>query len=120
MKAELRAFVRVQALLSNAWLLHDARLERLEGVLPLAAPDELPHARHQHIHGRHRLAIFIQLHIEGLDVLGVVVHDGGLLEHCLAEIPAPTLALGPRCHATCMVDVCESQNTAHCDQSEAV
>lgn len=55
-------------------------------VLPLAAADELPDLWHQHVHGCHRLAVVVEPHIEGLDLLGVVVHDDWLLVDHLTQV----------------------------------
>ena len=46
--------------------------QRLEVVLTLAAADDLADAGHQAVHGSDGLAVVVQLHIEGLDLLRVV------------------------------------------------
>ena len=54
--------------------------------LALAAADDLADARHQEIGRRNRLAVRILLHIEGLDLLGIVDDKHGLFEHLLGDI----------------------------------
>jgi hypothetical protein len=81
-------FICFKALLSKARLLHNSRLQSFKGILSLAAPNQLPNPRHKHIHGRYCLPVLVELHVKGLDVLGVVIHNGRLLEYLLTEIPA--------------------------------
>ena len=56
-------------------------------VLTLGAADDLADTGHQAVHGRHGLAVGIQLHVEGLDFLGVVGDEDGFLEDHLGQIP---------------------------------
>ena len=59
----------------------DAVLQDVEVVLTLAAADDLADAGNQTVHGGHGLAVGIQLHVERLDLLGVIRDEDGLLEH---------------------------------------
>lgn len=54
------------------------------------------HARHEHVHCLNGAAVIVGAHVEGLDVLGVVVDDHGLLEHDVGEV---ALVLGAHVHA---------------------
>ncbi len=65
----------------------DTGLQNVVVVLTLAAADDLADAGHQAVHGCHGLAVGVQLHIEGLDFLGVVCDEDGLLEDHLGEVP---------------------------------
>mmetsp|Transcript_15791 Transcript_15791/g.40241 ORF Transcript_15791/g.40241 Transcript_15791/m.40241 type:complete len:362 (-) Transcript_15791:841-1926(-) len=56
-------------------------------LLPLCATYEFPHARHQHVHGRHGFVVLVQLHVESLNSLGVVVDYSGTLEVLLRQEP---------------------------------
>ena len=48
--------------------------ELVEAVLPLRAADDLTDLGHQHVHGRHRPLVVVEVHVEGLDLLGIVDH----------------------------------------------
>ncbi len=61
-------------------------------LLPLRAADDLADARHQQIHRGDGLAVVVEAHVEGLDLLGVVENGGGLLEIFLRQ-PALVLRL---------------------------
>ena len=54
--------------------LFDAALQDVQPLLTLAAANQFPDAGHQDIDSGHRFAVVIQAHVEGLDVLGIVVH----------------------------------------------
>ena len=55
--------------------------------LTLGAADDLAHTGHQQVGGGHGLAVGVLLHIEGLDVLGVVGDEDGLLIDDLGDVP---------------------------------
>src|SRR5690606_37844320 len=55
---------RVQAELGHA------PVEHVQALLALAAADDLADARSQHVHGGDGLAVVVQAHVEGLDLLG--------------------------------------------------
>ena len=60
--------------------------KRLQIILSLAAADNLSDARHQTVHSRHGLSVLVQLHIEGLDLLGIIRHKDRTLENLLGQI----------------------------------
>ena len=64
-------------------------------LFALAAADQLADAGHQHIGGGHRPAVGVLLHVEALDLLGVVGDKDGLLEHHLGQV---ALVLGLDVH----------------------
>jgi hypothetical protein len=49
--------------------LRHARVEHVEALLALAAADDLADAGRQHVHRRDGLAVVVQAHVEGLDLL---------------------------------------------------
>jgi hypothetical protein len=89
--------------------------------VPLGAADQFSNLGHQDVHGlrkkesifggdktvtteklaghaqrgthRHGLVVIVELHVEGLDALGVVRDDGGSAVHLLGDVP---LVLGPQ------------------------
>ena len=69
----------------QAKLMH-AVAQRLEVVLTLAAADDLADAGDQAVHGRDGLAVRVQLHVEGLDLLRVVGDEDRPLEHDLGQV----------------------------------
>ena len=54
--------------------------------LTLGAPDDLTDAGEKDVHGADGLAVFVLLHVEGLDLLRVVGQDDRLLEVFLDEV----------------------------------
>ena len=54
--------------------------------LSLRTADDFADSREQYVHGAHRLAVVVLLHVEGLDVLGVVDQDDRTLEVLLHEV----------------------------------
>ena len=67
--------------------LFDTGLQQIVVVLTLGAADDFADAGNQAVHGRHGLAVGVQLHIEGLDLLGVVGDEDRLFEYFLGEEP---------------------------------
>ena len=67
--------------------LFDAGLQNLVVVLTLAAAGDLANTGHQAVHSGNGLAVGVQLHVEGLDVLGVVGDEDGLLKDDFGQIP---------------------------------
>src|ERR1039458_5633575 len=49
-----------------------ALAQDVQALLALAAADDFADPRHQHVHRRHRAAIVVQPHVEGLDQIGTV------------------------------------------------
>ena len=70
----------------------DAVLELGEVGLTLGSADDLADLREEDVHRADGLSVFVLLHVEGLDVLGVVREDDGPLEMLLHEV-ALVLAL---------------------------
>ena len=70
----------------EAGLLHPL-LHLVDALLALRAADQLADPRHEQVHRGDRLAarLVVEAHVKRLDILGVVVHDHGLLEHLLRE-----------------------------------
>ena len=64
----------------------DAALQNVQPLLALAAADDLADAGHQTVCRGHGLAVVVQAHVEGLDLLGIVGDEHGALEHLLGEI----------------------------------
>ena len=64
----------------------DALGQQVIALLALAAADDLADARHEQVGRRHRLAVVVQAHVEGLDVLRIVGHKHGLFVHLLGQI----------------------------------
>ena len=64
----------------------DTRHQLVVVLLTHAAADNLANLREEHISALHRLAVGILLHVEGLDVLGIVGHDDRTLEMVLHQI----------------------------------
>ena len=64
----------------------DALQELVIVLLTLRASDNLTDIGEEHVHGTDSLAVLVLLHIEGLDLLGIVGQDYGLLEVFLDEI----------------------------------
>lgn len=54
-------------------------------LLAHATADNLANLREEHVGTLHGAVVVINLHIEGLDILGIVGHDDGLLEVLLDE-----------------------------------
>ena len=50
------------------------------------AADDLADFREEHVHAAHGLAVVVELHIEGFDLLRIVGHDHGALEMLLHQI----------------------------------
>ena len=73
-----------------------AILEKVMAFLALRSANNLPHSGHENIHRRHRFAIIIGPHVEGLDRFWVVVNGERALHHLLAKI---ALVLGLQVHA---------------------
>ena len=71
--------------------LADTVFQDLVVVLALAAAGNLADTGHQAVHSSDGLAVGVELHVEGLDILGVVGDKDGLLEYLLGE---ETLMLG--------------------------
>ena len=61
-------------------------------VFALGAADDLADPRHQHVHGANGAIVVVPVHVEGLDLLGVVGHHHGLLQVLLGDV-ALVLAL---------------------------
>ena len=68
----------------HAQLTH-APLEHVETLLSLGTPYNLPDAGHQAVCCGHGPAVVVRAHVEGLDVGGVVTHEGGSLEVLLGK-----------------------------------
>ena len=73
----------------------DAGEEFVVVSLALGAADDFADVGEEDVHGADSLAVLVLLHVEGLDFLGVVCEDYGLLEVLLDEI-ALVLALEVR------------------------
>ena len=56
-------------------------IQYIQYHLPLGPADELSDLGHEDVHGGHGLVVVVDLHVEGLDALGVVDHDRGALIH---------------------------------------
>ena len=69
----------------NAQLV-DPGPQLVEILLALRTADDLPDLREQHVHGAYRLAVFVLLHVERLDLFRVVDQDNRLLEVALDQI----------------------------------
>ena len=63
-----------------------ALLEFFEVLFTLAAADDLTDAGNQAVHSCDGLAVVVQLHVEGLDLLGIVCDEDGALEFLLGEV----------------------------------
>jgi hypothetical protein len=61
-------------------------VKNFEVFLSGRASNNLTNTRDQDIHCLDSLAVFIQLHVEGLDVLGIVEEDNGSIENFLSEV----------------------------------
>src|SRR5689334_14379178 len=61
-------------------------VEHVEAFFALGAADDLAHAGGEDLHGGNGFAVVVDAHVEGLDVLGVVHDDDGLLEMVLGEV----------------------------------
>ena len=55
-------------------------------VLSLGAADDFTNAGNQTVHSSHGLSVGVQLHVEGLDILGIIGDEDRLLEHHLGEV----------------------------------
>jgi hypothetical protein len=77
--------IELVVLLLHAQLVH-AGDELVVVVLALAAADDLADAGHQAVHRGDGLAVGVELHVEGLDLLGVIRDEDGALEDLLREI----------------------------------
>lgn len=64
----------------------DALVELFKVLLSGGPSDELANAGHKDIHGLNSLVVVVELHVESLDVLGVVVKDDGTVEDFLGEM----------------------------------
>ena len=82
--------VEAVVLFLQAQLLH-TRGELLQVILSLASADDLTDARYQAIHGGYGLAVLVQLHVEGLDILRIIGNEDRALEYLLGQV---TLMLG--------------------------
>mmetsp|Transcript_29576 Transcript_29576/g.84843 ORF Transcript_29576/g.84843 Transcript_29576/m.84843 type:complete len:703 (+) Transcript_29576:138-2246(+) len=71
-------------------------VQHVQALLALGPADDLADARGQDVHGGDGLLVVVEAHVEGLDVLGVVVQDRGLLVDLLGQI---SLVLGAEVHA---------------------
>ena len=58
----------------------DAGFEFLERCLTLTASDDFANLREEYVHSADGAAVFVLLHIEGLDILGEVNQDNRLAE----------------------------------------
>mmetsp|Transcript_15973 Transcript_15973/g.28668 ORF Transcript_15973/g.28668 Transcript_15973/m.28668 type:complete len:225 (-) Transcript_15973:1146-1820(-) len=65
----------------------DLAFQGLEVVLALGSANQLADLGNEHVHGSDGFSVGVQLHVEGLDILGVIVDDGGHLEDLLGEVP---------------------------------
>ena len=65
----------------------DAVFQDIVVVLTLGAADDLADPGNQAVHGGHGLAVGVQLHIEGLDLLGIVRDEDGLLKDHFRQVP---------------------------------
>lgn len=72
---------------------NDVSMTHLQPVFALASTHQLSNTRDQHVHGGYSLAIIVQAHVERFDLGRVVVHDDGLVENLLCQIP---LMLAPQ------------------------
>ena len=77
--------VELVALFIEAELVH-ALLQLAEVLFTLAAANDLTDAGNEAVHGCNGLAIVVQLHIESLDLLGIVCDEDRALEFLLGEV----------------------------------
>lgn len=77
--------IPLQTLLGHLHLVH-ASLQDVQVLLTLRSSNQLSNLGHQNIHSADSLAIVVQLHVEGLNILGIVSHDHRALEHLLSEV----------------------------------
>mmetsp|Transcript_12279 Transcript_12279/g.18093 ORF Transcript_12279/g.18093 Transcript_12279/m.18093 type:complete len:524 (+) Transcript_12279:289-1860(+) len=70
--------------------------QNLGVFFPLAPAYDLSNLGHQYVHGCHCPLVVVQLHVEGLDVFGVIPHYGRLLVHLLRDV---ALVLRPHVNA---------------------
>jgi len=82
--------IEIVVLLVQTKLLHSL-LQQLQLILTLAAADNLTDTGNQTVHSRNSLAVLIQLHVESLNLLGIIGYKYGTLKHFLSQI---TLMLG--------------------------
>mmetsp|Transcript_62946 Transcript_62946/g.149118 ORF Transcript_62946/g.149118 Transcript_62946/m.149118 type:complete len:241 (+) Transcript_62946:269-991(+) len=60
--------------------------QHVQTLLTLTSTNDLPNLWKQTIHGRDRLAVVVETHVEGLDVLGPVGDEHGALDELLCEV----------------------------------
>ena len=65
--------------------------KHIKALLSLASADDLANAGNQHIHSGNRLAVVVESHIEGLDLLGIINNEYGTAVHLLGQV---SLVLG--------------------------
>ena len=63
-----------------------ALIQNVQAFLPLAAANNLAHARHEHVHGPHGLPVIVEAHVKRLQRPRVVVQDDRTLEMLLGQI----------------------------------
>jgi len=64
----------------------DALIELFEVLLSGGPSDELSNAGYKNIHGLNGLVVIVELHVESLNVLGIVVKNDGTVEYLLGEM----------------------------------
>jgi len=64
----------------------DPGVEHVKSVLSGRASNDLSDLGHKHVHSLDCLVIVVQLHVEGLDLLGVVINDNWTLEHLVCQV----------------------------------
>ncbi|ETW02175.1 hypothetical protein H310_05743 [Aphanomyces invadans] len=75
----------------------DTRFQHVQAFFTLGTADDFTNLRDKHVASRDSLVVFVQAHVERLDLLGVVVQHDGLLVDLLrdeslvlaAEVVAP-------------------------------
>ena len=60
--------------------------EHLEALFALAAADDLAYAGNEAVGSGNGLAVIVEAHIEGLDLLGIIGDENGALENLFGEI----------------------------------
>jgi hypothetical protein len=64
----------------------NALIELFEVLLSGGPSDELSNAGYKDIHGLNSLVVIVKLHVESLNVLGIVVKNDGAVEDLLGEM----------------------------------
>ena len=83
-----RLFVHSQ-LLNSTYQPFITRLplfQQIQILFSLRSSNQFTNLGYQDIHCTHSLSIFIQLHVESLDLLGIVSHDHRTLVHLLSQV----------------------------------